>query len=1224
MPNPSQPAQSDDPLAQLSQAEQSDQQGLTRLVGEHAATQEVQANAQRIASTPKPTSIPDDNVKQTIAELGHNTVQVGEGIYSGVVHAAGELASSAASLATINTPQMIWEAIANHSPDADMRGTAGRNADRLKAVQAGIRGVADAITPTIDSTSGDLAKGAAQFVAAFLPISRVASAAEGANVALRIGSSAVAAGTTQAAAFNPDDGRLSNLIQQFPVLQNPVTEYLASKPGDTEADGRFKNFLEGTGLGIVGDAVLEGGQSLIGQFSNIVKGMRASKSIAENTKAVAEAAPTPIDHPSPQAEPAATATETTQAATSVEPSATPNEPVTPTQGAPKADAQATPDIATQSPGDPNGIVKADSATPKAAPEATFSAAEAARSAISISSDQASNFLQALKDGEYSKIPNMLDDTHRTIPWDKLSDGANLQEMFNAMEGHFGSMIKQAHGTGPVPDATIVQLAKDIGGDPTQLAATFNNVTSNGGLAAQITAGYNMMVASARRLKDLAEVARPLAVGSPEGQRAILEFQKQLELHAAIVGQVRQSSSEIGRALYAHRSLKASSDVLLQNVSELAGTTLGPKAITKFLEGAGKAGDNLADLNSLADKVRGNGLVGVIKEIAQNGMLSGITTQLANLGGNAANALIKTSERYLAGVIGQVRGVLMPDAETATIRAAVAHTAGSIKGIQDAFPLFVKALIREPDVSASGLPAQRAIFKATDGLDGADLSLARVINVTGQVVRYPGRFMGAVDNLNMGIGYQGDLAARTYTQAASEADAKGLKGDARSTFMDQRQAELRDNPPDDVKEKALDAGLYQSFQEAARTRFGEGISNLLNSHPIVKLLIAPFVHRPLNMLRQSLMDYTALGLTSQSQRALLGAANADSDLAIARMTIGTSALAYSYNLASNGITTGAGLGSRNTQTLDGIPMDSIKIGDKWHQYNRVDPIGLWLSIGADLHQHIVSHYDPNNPDSTSDLTTLARMGVQTLGAAAMDKSFMASIDQVMQSLSEKDPAKAEQLVQRLLASNAGKFVPFSGALRTIAQEQDPTMRATGGDGLANLWDTVKKNLPGLSQDLPPKRDILGRPVARPGDGEGWWNPFAGTTAATAPMDQELSKLAVNVKTPPRQLDGVVLDAKTYDELITRSTEAKVFPGGTNLRDYLGELTSSPQWKRYYTTPDNGVMVHTEMVQRAVDAAYSYGKQAFLQAHSDFTQMEVAKVMQRSKNAQPAAQQTSQIE
>ncbi len=232
---------------------------------------------------------------------------------------------------------------------------------------------------------------------------------------------------------------------------------------------------------------------------------------------------------------------------------------------------------------------------------------------------------------------------------------------------------------------------------------------------------------------------------------------------------------------------------------------------------------------------------------------------------------------------------------------------------------------------------------------------------------------------------------------------------------------------------------------------------------------------------------------------------------------------------------------------------------------------------------------------------------------MDKSFMKSVDQTMQALSEKNPKSAEVLVQNLLSSNVEKFVPFSGALRTVAQAQDPTVRAAGGDGLANIWDTVKKNLPGLSQDLPPKRDILGRPLTRPEDA--WWNPFAGTTAATDHMDQELSKVAVNVKTPPRQLDGVVLDAKTYDELITRSTEAKVFPGGMNLRDFLREFTNSPVWHQYDNTDDHGVMVHTEMVQSAIDAAYNYGKQTFMRDHPDFMDKQAQIAFQRAKHAQP---------
>ncbi len=298
-PRPAAPAP-DDVFAQLDRASNEDKRVLTQIVGEHAATQEVEQSAQRIASRPAPDFSPAalhaDNVRQTIGELGHNAVQAPEGIYSGAVHAISELGASVAYLASYNTPQMAWEWLNTHYGDGQL---AEANQARLKAIQSGIRGAADAITPNVDSVAGQLTKGVTQFAAAFIPVSRALRIAEGASLALRVGANAAAAGATQAAAFNPDDPRLSNLIQDHPSLANPVTDFLQTKPGDTEAEGRLKNFLEGAGLGTAGDLILEGAQSTASAFTNILKGMRASKSIAEGNQAVAAATPTPIDHPMP-------------------------------------------------------------------------------------------------------------------------------------------------------------------------------------------------------------------------------------------------------------------------------------------------------------------------------------------------------------------------------------------------------------------------------------------------------------------------------------------------------------------------------------------------------------------------------------------------------------------------------------------------------------------------------------------------------------------------------------------------------------------------------------------------------------------------------------------------------------------------------------------------------------------------------------------------------------
>lgn len=1362
-----------DPLDQLAAAESTDKATAEQIVGEHAVTKEQDAYGAQIAAQPKPPIPPpaapltsataepseDDSPEAMEAKgLAVGTGDVIAGTYHGVVHAVTELASSAYHLSRIDQPSLLWQNIAINSKDPQIRAAAQANVDRQQNVSASMRVGADAITPEMTDVTRQAVSGISQTVAAYAALSRGgAMAGEGASAAILTNS--LRFGATQAAAFDPHGDRMSNLVEQFPALSNPLTSYLATKPGDSDADGVLKNFLEGSVGGAVADTVLEGAM-------HVFRGARAAVSIAGNTRALAEAESTSVTHVSPQPGPVAATIEEAADGTEVHTREMTDEEFAQFQGLrshvqtddelpasrrevpeqagasddgrpgeeaehpqegqphvvyrgaeqelspedfadhrlghnsdhpssglgvffsdsredaagyhpnvtehtldirnPKVYTQDTmpgfdnlgdairhreelkrqgydgvtldnseigapnyhvafepsqvrdaktmeasvPPAVEPKPYEPPQVTQADTAhpsqteQPKPVTDVTseqpkvFNPKAVAMQGMRLDPAKSSEFLKAVQEGRYNDIPGVLDDTHRTMPWEQMSDGANLKGIFNAMEDHFGAAIKAAHGSAVVSDATMVQLAKDIGGDVSSLQNTFGNLSDNGGLAAQIISGYNIMTASARQLKDLAELARPLDVASPEGAQAVINFQKQLELHAAIVGQVRQNSSEVGRALYAHRTLKASSDVELSNLSELAGTVLGPKAIKKFIKSVG-GDDTLQGVNAAADAARGKGFWGVIKEVAQNGMLSGWPTQIANLAGNASNMLIKTAERFLSGAIGDVRGVLMPTAEHASIRSAIAATAATYDGVRDSFPLMVKALVKEQDVSAAGRPLTKAIYRDPTGQVGPNLALSQVINTTGQVVRYPGRLMGAVDNLNMGIGRQSDLAARIYTQSATEADAAGLRGDERGTFMQSRMNELRAAPPTNLTDAADIAGLYQSFQEPARTWTGDKISDLLNGHPVVKLIVAPFVHRPLNMLRQSIMDYTALGTLSRTMRETLMKGNADTDTAIARMSIGTGAIMASYELAANGKSVGMRQPGANTQNLDQIPQHSVNVGGSWYKYDRLDPIGMWLAIGSDLHEAISMYHDPLNPNADAPLATMARMGIQVIGMSAMDKSFMKSIDQVTQALGQKNPVEATKLFQNLVSGNAAKFVPFSGALRGVAQATDPVQRTVGGDGLDNIWDAIKKGIPFASQDLPPSRDVLGRPKVNPAGSSAWWNPFAGAPASADPMDQELSKLAVAIKTPPRTLQNQVLDSHQYDQILTNATQTKLFAGKTmNLEEYMRGLVQSSTWKKFDNTDDNGVQAHTKMVQDIIDTAYNYGGNKFMKDNPSF--------------------------
>ena len=117
------------------------------------------------------------------------------------------------------------------------------------------------------TTAGSLVEGIAQFASGFVPIfgaaGKIGALAKAGTVARGVAAGAV----TDFVAFKGQEDRLSNLIQQFPELQNPVTEFLAHDANESEVEGRLKNVLEGL--------ILEG--AIGGTVTLFMKSLRALK-----------------------------------------------------------------------------------------------------------------------------------------------------------------------------------------------------------------------------------------------------------------------------------------------------------------------------------------------------------------------------------------------------------------------------------------------------------------------------------------------------------------------------------------------------------------------------------------------------------------------------------------------------------------------------------------------------------------------------------------------------------------------------------------------------------------------------------------------------------------------------------------------------------------------------------------------------------------------------------
>jgi hypothetical protein len=141
----------------------------------------------------------------------------------------------------------------------------------------------EAVTPGEPVTvTGGLVRGISQFLVGFIPTLKGVKAISGGTAATGLGRFAqveAAAAPAAALVFDPHEQRLSNLIEQFPELSTPITRYLQASPEDSEAEGRFKNALEGLGLGMLMEGFIRGVRAI--KANRVAKGVDPKRPMAE-------------------------------------------------------------------------------------------------------------------------------------------------------------------------------------------------------------------------------------------------------------------------------------------------------------------------------------------------------------------------------------------------------------------------------------------------------------------------------------------------------------------------------------------------------------------------------------------------------------------------------------------------------------------------------------------------------------------------------------------------------------------------------------------------------------------------------------------------------------------------------------------------------------------------------------------------------------------------------
>lgn len=542
---------------------------------------------------------------------------------------------------------------------------------------------------------------------------------------------------------------------------------------------------------------------------------------------------------------------------------------------------------------------------------------------------------------------------------------------------------------------------------------------------------------ASSLSKLYETSRQQGNAAPRLQLQTLDaLNEAAQAELSLLGR----RTEAGRALQANKILKeALKDPDQFKIEKIIKQFGGQENVAKFIERYNelsvKEGPESAFrfLRSLHNSTVSDKLL----EYWYNSILSSPTTHIVNTLSNSVTALLSPVEKVFTAAVdvpvsklqGRTRERFFGEAGADLIGAR----AGFVDGVRKALQIIRKGYSME-DVAKLELRRPQAIG-------------GRV----GTVLNVPSRALVAEDAFFKSINYSADLYSRAYRLAAKA----GLKGEA----MSKKMAELIANPTDELIQGAKKMADYRVFQKEPG-KFTSAILNAREKLPFkLGSFIAPFIQTPSNLLKYG-VERTPLGATSA-----IGKTGAEVSDQLGKSFMGSTIAAALAFLAAEGKISGAGPRNEKHRDLlykEGWQPYSIKIGDKWVSYQRLEPFNQ-------IFHQVASYYENFVLNGEKPATDKIQGFAQDIGRNLISQTYMSGVADLLNAI--EDPARyGENWIER----TAQGAVPFSSALRTFARATDPTVRNPEGIG-----EAIQAGIPGLSQGIKAKENTSGEPIVREG-------------------------------------------------------------------------------------------------------------------------------------------------
>ena len=306
-----------------------------------------------------------------------------------------------------------------------------------------------------------------------------------------------------------------------------------------------------------------------------------------------------------------------------------------------------------------------------------------------------------------------------------------------------------------------------------------------------------------------------------------------------------------------------------------------------------------------------------------------------------------------------------------------------------------------------------------------------------------------------------------------------------------------------------------------------VSDLRSKVPFFRFVV-PFVNTLANITKRGYEFVPGLGLMKRKSLQGKGQYQDSASDIIAKQVVGSVLALALLSKYEDEEVTGAvpeNKAEREAFYRQGKLPWSIKFGDKWISYRRIEPFNTVLA-SVTIAAETMKKYSENEIDKASEAFLELVMGLKE---NFIDSTMLKGISDLF------DDKRDKNFFERL----PGTFIPYSSFWRSINRSLEVTME---GDANArkvqNVADGFTQNLPFGTMKLKPKMNVWGEEIVLEGGVLRQWLPFKYRTEKPDALEKELERIGVYPSIPEnkynhydsKKLKTVKLDIpdKVYEE------------------------------------------------------------------------------------------------